>query len=162
MKSKEILTIFALIFLGLCLLLNLGNKSSLQKLGDSSVFIAIVLLAVGQLLGETEKFDSGIGVVESQGERKNYIPTHLMKNLCNLSGKSTIPRPSTAADPHPPTQRIAKDQRHNDTKGQCSPYETPDTFSPVCACSTKEDCENAICLPWEKNCKQNANCLTGD
>ncbi len=68
MKSKEILTIFAFIFLGLCLLLNLGNKSSLQKLGDSSVFIAIVLLAVGQLLGETEKFDlKGINCVDKGG-----------------------------------------------------------------------------------------------
>ena len=72
MKSKEILTIFAFIFLGLCLLLNLGNKSSLQKWGDASMFIAIVLLAVAQLLGETEKFAWEVGVVNSQGEGQNY------------------------------------------------------------------------------------------
>ena len=65
MKSKEILTIFALIFLGLCLLLNLGNKSSLQKWGNASMFIAIVLLAVGQLLGETENFGDAQNSVDS-------------------------------------------------------------------------------------------------
>lgn len=71
MNTKEILTIVALTALGLCLLCILA-KSAMKK-GDKSkkacgkacgafVFLAIILLAVSQLLGEgTEKFECEVG-----------------------------------------------------------------------------------------------------
>jgi hypothetical protein len=68
MNTKEILTIVALSALGLCLLCSLA-KAAMKK-GDKSkkhcdkacgafVFLAIVLMAVSQLLGEeNEKYDT--------------------------------------------------------------------------------------------------------
>ena len=75
MNAKEILTIVALAALGLCLLCSLA-KSAMKK-GDKSkkhcdkacgafVFLAIILLAVSQLLGrEKEKYDSTDGCLPS-------------------------------------------------------------------------------------------------
>jgi hypothetical protein len=67
MSTKEILTIIALVSLGLCLLCSLakmamkkGDKGTkhCDKVCGAFVFLAIVLLAVGQLLGEgTEKYE---------------------------------------------------------------------------------------------------------
>jgi hypothetical protein len=147
MKSKEILTIFALIFLGLCLLLNLGNKSSLQKWGDASVFIAVVLLAVGQLLGETEKFDWEIGVVNTQGEGQNYkddagdgkcpkSPCKLPK-ICNHSNGSCVTPAHCGTLKH--VYKGCGD------KGVCSPCESPASSDPSmkatwpCACTPGVD-----------------------
>jgi len=67
MNTKEILTIIALVALGLCLLCCLtkavmkkGDKGTkhCDKACGAFVFLAIVLMAVSQLLGETEKYSS--------------------------------------------------------------------------------------------------------
>jgi len=69
MNTKEILTIIALAALGLCLLCSLAKmamkkgdkgKKHCDKVCGAFVFLAIILLAVSQLLGEgTEKYDDG-------------------------------------------------------------------------------------------------------
>ena len=69
MNTKEILTIIALAALGLCLLCSLAKmamkkgdkgKKHCDKVCGAFVFLAIVLLAVSQLMGEgTEKYESG-------------------------------------------------------------------------------------------------------
>jgi len=78
MNTKEILTIVALAALGLCLLCSLA-KAAMKK-GDKSkkhcdkacgafVFLAIILLAVSQLLGrEKEKYDSTDGCLPSSND----------------------------------------------------------------------------------------------
>ena len=66
MNTKEILTIIALVSLGLCLLCSLTKavmkgdkgKKHCDKAGGAFVFVAIVLLAVSQLMGEEEKYES--------------------------------------------------------------------------------------------------------
>ena len=63
MQTREILTIIALSVLGLCLLVGLGKsmtknpkkKMDCDKACGMLFFVAVVLLAVSQLLGETEK-----------------------------------------------------------------------------------------------------------
>ena len=68
MKTKEILSIVALAALGLCLLCCLAKaamkgdkgRKGCDKVCGAFVFLAIILLAVSQLLGEeTEKYDDG-------------------------------------------------------------------------------------------------------
>jgi len=67
MKTKEILSIVALFTLGLCLICGLAKMA--MKKGDkaknhctsvcgTSVVLAIILLAMSQLMGEEEKFSS--------------------------------------------------------------------------------------------------------
>ena len=67
MKTKEILSIVALAVIGLCLLCSLAKlvmksgdkkKKHCNKACGAFVFLATVLLAVSQLLGETERYDS--------------------------------------------------------------------------------------------------------
>jgi len=69
MKTKEILSIVALAALGLCLLSSLAKSS--MKSGDKSkkhcdkacgafAVLAVILLAVSQLLGEEEKYGAAI------------------------------------------------------------------------------------------------------
>ena len=64
MNTKEILTIIALAALGLCLLCSLAKmamkkgdkgKKHCDKVCGAFVFLAIILLAVSQLMGEEEK-----------------------------------------------------------------------------------------------------------
>ncbi len=63
MQTREILTIIALSVLGLCLLVGLGKsmtknpkkKMDCDKACGMLFFVSVVLLAVSQLLGETEK-----------------------------------------------------------------------------------------------------------
>ena len=65
MNTKEILTIIALAALGLCLLCSLTKavmkgdkgKKHCDKAGGAFVFLAIILLAVSQLLGEAETYE---------------------------------------------------------------------------------------------------------
>ena len=66
MNTKEILTIIALVSLGMCLLCSLAKmamkkgdkgKKHCDKACGAFVFLAIILLAVSQLLDDPEKYD---------------------------------------------------------------------------------------------------------
>jgi len=87
MNTKEILTIVALVALGLCLLCSLAKaamkgdkgKKHCDKVCGAFVFLAIVLMAVSQLLGEgKEKYEDkdivycdGYDSAEKCGEYKS-------------------------------------------------------------------------------------------
>ena len=81
MNTKEILTIIALAALGLCLLCSLakaamkGDKAKKQcdKACGAFVFLAIVLLAVSQLLGEGKErwLDEATEVAENKTRTGN-------------------------------------------------------------------------------------------
>ena len=89
MNTKEILTIIALAALGLCLLCSLAKmamkkgdkgKKHCDKVCGAFVFLAIILLAVSQLLGEgTEKYDDG------------KVMCTLNDGNCEIGSGSTIP-----------------------------------------------------------------------
>jgi hypothetical protein len=89
MNTKKILTIIALAALGLCLLCSLAKmamkkgdkgKKHCDKVCGAFVFLAIVLLAVSQLLGEgTEKYDDG------------KVMCTLNDGNCEIGSGSTIP-----------------------------------------------------------------------
>ena len=86
MNTKEILTIIALAALGLCLLCSLAKaamkkgdkgKKHCDKACGAFVFLAIILLAVSQLLGEgTEKYGQGCQLMSMKGKN----------GLCHVSG----------------------------------------------------------------------------
>ena len=67
MKTQEILSIVALSLLGLCLLCGLAKmamkkdsaKKNCDKACSMAVFAAVVLLAISQLIGETDGYEEG-------------------------------------------------------------------------------------------------------
>ena len=80
MKTQEILTIVALSSLGLCLLCGLAKMAmkNSKKRGDCDkacgalFFVAVALLAVGQLLGETHT-TSGFEMDSSGRKPENCV-----------------------------------------------------------------------------------------
>lgn len=80
MKTQEILTIVALSSLGLCLLCGLAKmamknpkkRSDCDKACGALFFVAVALLAVGQLLGETHK-TSGFEMDSSGRKPENCV-----------------------------------------------------------------------------------------
>ena len=108
MNTKEILSIVAITALGLCLLCGLAKSA--MKTGDKGknhcdkacgafVFLAIVLLAVSQLLGETEKYDSSPN--DGCGP-ESYCKTWLTPSVCQGSNKPCGSTPTPPPPPPPP------------------------------------------------------------
>ena len=96
MKTKEILSIVALAALGLCLLCSLAKlvmksgdkkKKHCDKVCGAFVFLAIVLLAVSQLLGEgKEKYDDPTCPISLPSGSEN-CPEGQMP-MCKSDGKN--------------------------------------------------------------------------
>ena len=107
MNTKEILTIIALAALGLCLLCSLAKmamkkgdkgKKHCDKVCGAFVFLAIVLLAVSQLLGEgTEKY-GGEGCQIMGGS--NGL-CHTVDGACGGHGEPVCPSNKLACDCEP-------------------------------------------------------------
>jgi len=101
MNTKEILSIVALAALGLCLLCSLA-KAAMKK-GDKSkkhcdkacgafVFLAIILLAVSQLLGEeNEKYDTSSKPTTIWCASANNYPQDPADQWCMEGGVKGFP-----------------------------------------------------------------------
>ena len=98
MNTQEILSIVALSLLGLCLLCGLAKmamrgdsaKKNCDKACSMAVFAAVVLLAISQLIGETDGYCQIAAKDNQQGTKGCRVPDGFCGNMPGPGGLKCI------------------------------------------------------------------------